>query len=402
MLDDDNDNDNDNDIGDAAEQPLYERLCSFENLLYAYRRAARGKRSRPDVAAFDYGLEGHLLRLRRQLLQHSYRPTAYHRFAIADPKPRVISAAPFRDRVVHHALCNVIEPLFEQRFIGDSYANRRGKGVHQALDRCTWFARRYPYVLRCDIVQFFPSVDLAILRRILGRVIRDDDTLALCDLILAGGAHELTDQYDLVLFPRDDPVDAAARARGLPIGNQTSQFWANCYLNPLDHFVKEQLRCRAYLRYVDDFLLFSDDKATLHRWKGEIIAFLASHLRLILHEHESVVAPAPDGIPFLGFRVFPDHRRLRRRNAVAFSRRLHALRQEYDAGKVDIETVTSRVQGWVAHVAHGDTWGLRTSLLARETFIAPGLSLKPDTTEAEPEEGMDEGHEGIAGLCEDV
>jgi len=376
-------------VEDTAEPTLYERLSSFENLLYAYRRAARGKRNRPDVATFDYHLEGNLLQLRNQLRSHRYRPGPYHRFTIADPKPRVISAAPFRDRVVHHALCGVIEPIFERRFISDSYASRQGKGIHQALDRCTHFARRYRYVLRCDIVQFFPSIDLAILRRILGRVIREDETLALCDLILAGGAHELTDHYELVVFPGDHPEDAALRARGLPIGNQTSQFWANCYLNSLDHFIKEELRCRAYLRYVDDFLLFSDDKATLHYWKRAISAFLASHLRLILHERESVVTPVRDGVPFLGFRVFPDHRRLRRRNGIAFSRRLRAMRRDYHAGTLPLETVTRRVRGWVAHVEHGDTWGLRTSLLTHEVFVPPGAL--PDVRS-----------EGIAYLREDV
>jgi retron-type reverse transcriptase len=342
---------------------LFARLSSFENLLRAYQKAALGKRARPNVAAFDYHLEGWLLRLRDQLRHHTYRPGTYRRFTIADPKPRHISAAPFPDRVVHHALCNVIEPLFERRFIADSYANRQRKGIHQALDRCTQFARRYRYVLRCDIVQFFPSIDLAILRRILARGIRDDAILWLCDLILQGGAAELTDHYDLVLFPGDDPAQAAARPRGLPIGNQTSQFWANCYLNPLDQFVKSELRCPAYLRYVDDFLLFADDKATLHRWKTAIIAFLATHLRLTLHEAESVVVPVTTGIPFLGFRVFPTHRRLRRRNGMAFARRYRAMRAAYAAHTLDLATMTARVRGWVAHVGHGDTWGLRCSLL---------------------------------------
>lgn len=371
--------------------PLYDTLCSFENLLRAYRNAARGKRSHPDVAAFDYHLEGRLLSLRHQLLSHTYRPSPYRRFTIADPKPRVISAAPFADRVVHHALCNVIEPLFERRFIADSYASRAGKGIHQALDRCTYFARRYPYVLRCDIVQFFPSVDLAILRRILGRVVRDDAVLALCDAILAGGAHELTDQYTLVLYPGDDPEDpeaAASRPRGLPIGNQTSQFWANCYLNPLDQLVKSELRCPAYLRYADDFLLFAEDKATLHRWKAAIIAFLATRLRLVLHERESAVSPVETGIPFLGFRVYPDHRRLRRRNGVAFARRLRDMADQYAAGTLDVRDVTARVQGWVAHVAHGDTWGLRGALFDAVTFRAGAAA--------------DEGDEGVAGLRQDV
>jgi RNA-directed DNA polymerase len=357
---------------------LYDTLCSFENLLRAYHSAARGKRARPDVAAFDYHLEGQLLRLRRQLLSKTYRPGPYRRFTIADPKPRVISAAPFADRVVHHALTNVLEPRFERRFIANSYANRAGKGIHQALDRATHFARRYPYVLRCDIVQFFPSVDHAALRRILARVARDDDVLALCDLILAGGAHELTDQYTLVLYPGDDPADpeqAAARPRGLPIGNQTSQFWANCYLNPLDQFVTSELRCPAYLRYVDDFLLFAEDKPTLHRCKAAISAFLATRPRLVLHERESVVSPVETGIPFLGFRVYPDHRLLRRRNWLAFARRLRDMADQYTAGELDASAVSARVRGWAAHASHGDTWGLRRSLFDATIFHAPGATL---------------------------
>ncbi|MBA3824215.1 MAG: RNA-dependent DNA polymerase [Ktedonobacterales bacterium] len=342
--------------------PLFAQLCSFENLLHASRKAARGKRSRHDVADFEYDLEGWLLRLSRQLQSRTYQPGSYRRFSFCDPKPRAISAAPFPDRVVHHALCNVIEPIFERRFIADSYANRAGRGIHQALDRCTQFARRYRYVLRCDIVQFFPSIDLIILRRILARTIRDDAVLWLCDQIIAGGAHELTKQYDLVLFPDDDLFSASSRPRGLPIGNQTSQFWANCYMNVLDQFVKSDLRCPAYLRYVDDFLLFGDDKAELHHWKKAIIAFLASHLRLILHERECVVAPVVTGIPFLGFQVFPTHRRLRRRNGVAFARRMRVMGSAWQRGDMTLDALTARVRGWVAHVAHGDTWHLRRSL----------------------------------------
>ncbi len=352
--------------GAAAEAliltPL-ERLSSFWNLWQAYGQAARGKRSRRDVAAFEYDLEGRLMQLRDRLRARTYRPGAYRRFAIADPKPRVISAAPFADRVVHHALVNILEPLYERRFIGDSYANRRGKGLHQALDRATQFARRYRYVLQCDIVQFFPAVDLAILRRNLARVVRDDDVLWLCDQILQGGAHELTDQYTLVIFPGETHEQAMARLRGLPIGNQTSQFWANVYLHPLDQFVKSELRCHAYLRYVDDFLLFADDKATLRQWKAQIIAFLAEKLRLTLHERESVVAPVTVGMPFLGFRAYPTHRRLRRRNGVAFARRWRSMRRAYAAGELTSKMVAARVRGWVAHVAHGDTWRLRASLL---------------------------------------
>ena len=208
----------------------------------AYRRASKGKRSQPAVAAFEYRLEDHLLALQDALRTHTYRPGAYTHFFIHEPKRRLISAAPFRDRVVHHALCNLIEPIFERTFVADSYANRLGKGTHRALQRVQELARQYPYVLQCDLRQFFPSVDHAILRGILARKLTDSDVLWLIDRILESGRGVLSEVYTMVYFPGDD-LFAVLRPRGLPIGNLTSQFWANVYLNPFDHFVKRTLRC---------------------------------------------------------------------------------------------------------------------------------------------------------------
>jgi RNA-directed DNA polymerase len=287
---------------------LYSQVYAFANLYWAFRQARRGKRDRSEVAAFEFNLEENLLQLRQELATRTYRPGPYRSFYVRDSKRRLISAAPFRDRVIHHALVNVIEPLFEPRFIGDSYANRVGKGTHRALDRCQAFAGRYRCVLQCDARQFFPSVDHAILRAQLARVVGDEDVMWLVDRILASGIGVLAGEYDMVWFPGDDLL-AAVRPRGLPIGNLTSQFWANVYLNDLDQYVKRTLRCRAYLRFVDDTLLFADDKPTLHAWRWAIIERLAG-LRLTWHEERAQVYPVAEGIPFLGFRVFPDHRRL--------------------------------------------------------------------------------------------
>ncbi|MGH2486495.1 MAG: RNA-directed DNA polymerase, partial [Ktedonobacterales bacterium] len=279
---------------------------------------------------------------------------------------------------------------FERRFCRYSYASRLGKGTHAALDRCTLLARRFPYVLRCDIVQFFPTMDHAVLRAQLARVIGDLDVLWLCDLILAGGVETIghavaapgVHPYAPTMPSRADPsVGAHGYAlagsalprtgeelevgdRGLPIGNQTSQFWANVYLNPLDQFVTRELRCPGYVRYVDDFLLFAPDKPSLHTWRRAVIDYLAT-LRLSLHEPEAAVFPVATGIPFLGFRIYPDHRRLRRRNGVAFARRFRALAAQVSAGTVPVERLTTAVQGWVAHAAHADTYRLRASLLRR-------------------------------------
>ena len=181
----------------------------------------------------------------------------------------------------------------------------KGKGTHAALNRCQAFARRYPYVLQCDVRQFFPSIDHALLYDAIRRVVVDPDVLWLCQSILDSGRDVLGGEYDMVTFPGDD-LFAGGRPRGLPIGNLTSQFWANVYLNQLDHFVNRDLKCPAYLRYVDDFLLFADDKATLWRWRGEIIDFLAT-LRLTLHESRCHPQPVTEGIPFLGFVVYGHH-----------------------------------------------------------------------------------------------
>jgi RNA-directed DNA polymerase len=349
---------------------LYASLTSFQNLYRAYRKAARGKRGQPAVAAFEFDLEGQLFQLQSDLQTRAYQPGPYRSFHIRETKRRLVSAAPFRDRVVHHALCNVIEPLFERTFIADSYANRVGRGTHRALDRAQAFARHYPFVLQCDLEQFFPSVDHAVLHAVLARKIADPGVLWLAKRILASGERVLESEYTLTYFPGDD-LFAANRPRGLPIGNLTSQFWANVYLNELDQFVKRKLKCRGYLRYVDDFLLFSEQKRQLWSWKTAISDFLAS-LRLTLHKRESTVYPVKNGIPFLGFRLYPSHRRLKRRNGVAFARRLPQWYAALARGEMTLEELQSRVRGWISHAKHGNTWGLRQALLSTPIPRAEG------------------------------
>jgi retron-type reverse transcriptase len=340
---------------------IYPKIHAYQNLHEAWRNAARGKRQVPEVATFEYFLTDNLLQLEAELAGQRYRPGPYRHFYITEPKLRRISAAPFRDRVVHHALVRQIEPIFEARFSRDSYACRRGKGTHAALRRCQEFARRYRYVLQGDIVKFFPAVDHTILRDILWQTIADDQTRWLMDQILTSGAGVLANEYEMVYFPGDD-LFAANRARGLPIGNLTSQFWANVYLNELDQFVKRTLHCRAYQRYVDDFLLFSDSKQELWRWKWAITGFLPQ-LRLTLHQRSSTVYPVTNGIPFLGFVTYPTHRLLKRRNGVAFQRRFKAQLKQLAAGLLDYADVAASVQGWLGHAGHGNTYGLRRALV---------------------------------------
>ena len=342
---------------------MYASICAWDNLWLAYRKAARGKRGKRSAAIFEFQLADRLIELRCELVAMTYQPGAYVHFTIHEPKRRKISAAPFRDRVVHHALCNVIEPHFEARFHPHSYANRRGKGTHAAIDQLQHFARRHRYVLRMDIVQHFPSLDHAVLRQVIGRVVKDADTLWLVDAILASGAGVLAAEYDMVDFPGDD-LFAPLRPRGLPIGNLTSQFWSNVYMDRLDWFVTHRLGCRAYLRYVDDCALFADSKRQLWAWKAAIIDYLAT-LRLTVHESAAQVQPVATGIPWLGFVVYPTHRLLKRRNAVNFTRRFARNLDLYRAGQLTFAELDASVCGWVNHVRWGDTWGLRRWVLGR-------------------------------------
>jgi retron-type reverse transcriptase len=341
------------------------QLHSFDNLLLAYRKASQGKRGHADVAEFEYKLEDNLLQLGRELQDQSYQPGEYHSFYIHDPKKRLISAAPFRDRVVHHALCNLIEPVFEQSFIEHSYANRVGKGTHKAIDQAQKYARRFKYVLTCDVRQFFPSIDHAILTSIFqtqtSEVFKTSEVFLLIQKILHSGINVLREEYDMVYFAGDTLL-AANRPRGLPIGNLTSQFWANCYLNPFDHFVKRNLRCQGYLRYVDDFLLFSNDKAELHQWREAIIRRLAKY-RLTLHESKCQPRPVAEGIPFLGFVIFPEHRRLKQQRGIAFQRKLKNLWALRRAEKITFQQLNASVQGWINHVRFANTWRLRGATL---------------------------------------
>jgi retron-type reverse transcriptase len=339
-------------------------LYDWENLLLAYRKAAKGKRGHADVAEFEYRLEDNLLQLQRELQDQSYQPGAYHSFYIHDPKKRLISAAPFRDRVVHHALCNLMEPVFERSFIFDSYANRVGKGTHKAIDRAQQFARRFKYVLTCDVKQFFPSIDHETLSHVIARapLFRSkqspNDMFWLVQKILHSGRGILQEEYEMVWFPGDD-LFAAQRPRGLPIGNLTSQFWANCYMNPFDHFVKRNLHCRGYVRYVDDFLLFSNQKEDLHEWRFKLIGELQKY-RLTLHEHKSQVRPVNEGIPFLGFLLFPAHRLLKQARGIGFQRKFARARRHQKS----YTEIMAMVRGWVNHIRIANTWNLRLAILS--------------------------------------
>lgn len=299
--------------------------------------------------------------LQVDLQNGQYQPLPYTHFMIHEPKRRKISAAAVIDRVVHHALCAFIEPRFEPLFIANSYANRKGKGNHAAVDCLQRFARGYRYVLRLDIRQHFASIDHAILLEILGARIPENDVMTLIQTIINSGEGVLDEHYDMHWFGNDDLL-AACRPRGLPIGNLTSQFWSNCYLHPFDQFITRELCCSAYLRYVDDFALFSNSKDQLWEWKQRLIERLG-RFRLRVHEQSAQVCPVKVGIPWLGFVVYPEYRQIKARKVRHASSKLSALYERYAAGKVTFAELDASVQGWINHVRYADTWGLRQHVL---------------------------------------
>jgi len=342
---------------------LWEGMIAFENLLRAAEKARRGKRSRPPAARFFFHLERELWRLHEELATKTYRPGPYRTFFICEPKRRQISAAPFRDRVVHHALTGVLEPIFERSFIYDSYACRKGKGTHAAVDRCQEFARRFRYVLKADVRKFFPSIDHEILKGLIVRKVKDPHVLWLVNRIID---HSNPQDPVLAWFPGDDLFTPIERRRGLPLGNQTSQFFANVYLDPLDHFVTARLRL-CYVRYVDDFLVFADDKRRLHEVRDRISEFL-ERLRLQVHRDKSVVFPCDRGIRFLGYRVFPTHRLLVKENVHRFRRRMRRMQAAYAAGRIGFEAIRPRIMSWIGHARHADTYRLRADLFRKMPF----------------------------------
>ena len=327
---------------------LFERITAFDNLLAAAKRAGRGKRHKQRVAHFFFHLEKELLRLQEELLAGAYLPEPYHSFEIKDPKPRLISAADFRDRVLHHAICAVIEPLLDRRMIFDSWACRRNKGSHRAVKRAQSFSRNHGWFFKCDVQKFFASVDHAILKQLLARVFKDQQLLDLLALIIDTGGEQ---------------------GRGLPIGNLTSQHFANLYLGELDHFLKDYLGCKGYLRYMDDMLLFGANRQELLTVFAQIESFLQERLYLELKPAATVLAPVFAGIPYLGFRIFPGIVRLDRRTLKRFRRRVRRLENVFLAGNLDTEQLAVSVQAMAAHIHHGNTRRLRQKL------FAPSLQL---------------------------
>lgn len=313
---------------------LYDEIYDFDNLLKSYYQARKGKSQKKEVIVFEWNLERNLFEIQEKLKNNSYQFGRYQSFYISDPKRRLILAAPFFDRIVHHALCNVIEPIFDKGFIFDSYACRKNKGTHKAVLRLKKFMRSFNdedfYIFKADIKKYFPSINREILFQSIKKKIADKDTLKLIEKILSS-------------------VDGE---KGIPIGNLTSQLFANIYLNELDQFVKHQLRAKYYCRYVDDFILLHRERSQLKKWREAIRKFLANKLQLELHPQKQEIFPAKIGVDFLGYHIFNSHILIRQSTVQRFFRRLKS-------GKMPLESIYS----YLGHFKFADSFGLGKKII---------------------------------------
>jgi len=330
---------------------LYPEIYNLSNLILAWRRARKGKTKKPYVIEFEKDLIGNLLKLSDELKNQTYKPKPLVNFVIKDPKTRKISKSAFKDRVVHHALIRIIEPIFDKGFIYDSCANRIGKGNLFAIKRFELFKREVTcnlkleaFCLEADIKHYFQEVNHKILMEIIRRKITDGKVIWLIEIILKNGVDRLGEA-----------------GRGMPLGNLTSQFFANVYLNEFDYFVKHKLRAKYYIRYVDDFVILHSSKEQLERWKIEIDEFLKDKLGLELHLEKSKISSLSRGIDFVGFRNYWYYKLLRKRNVDKMLDKV----EEHKKGGLVFGKLLESFQGWNAYAEWADSFNLRRSIVKK-------------------------------------
>jgi retron-type reverse transcriptase len=326
-------------------------FLSFANLYEAYKKAYRGTKSYRSYA-FAFDADRELLLLQRELTDGTYEPGSYSYFTIKEPKERIISVSPFRDRVVHHALVNIIEPIYEKRFIYDSYATRKEKGTHKAIARAQYFMRKNRWYLKMDVRKYFDSIDHGVLNAIIRRKIKDPYILNLCEKIIMKGGCGL---------------------KGLPIGNLTSQFFANVYLDGFDHYIKDELKIKGYVRYMDDFCIFDSNKEALKTVRDSVKVFLSKKLRLEAKESATLINSRLHGLPFLGVRIFPGQIRLITENFNRSYKKLMTNEWQYKNDHISYEKYSSSTQSLTAHLNH---WG--NNLLKSRLYT--GTVSKADPT----------------------
>lgn len=346
---------------------LWERITTFENLYEAYRSAAKGKRFRKEVLAFSDNLEASLFDLQRDLLQGTYKVGGYREFYVYEPKKRLIMSLPFRDRVAQWAIYQIVNPLFSKKYIEDSYACIEGRGIHAAAKRIRYFAQLIThqnngggYVLKLDVSKYFYRINHDVLMDMLRKWFADCELLDLLERIIRSAV-----PFGL---PAGASPGEAERifGVGMPIGNLTSQMFANLYLNDVDQYIKRKLRAHCYVRYMDDMVILDGSKERLHEYRRKIEAFLNERLRLDLNR-KAVIRPLTLGIDFCGFRIWDSHIMLRKPTALKMRRRLRKLQKDYAAGDVEWPEVKMSLASYNGMLKHCDSYRLTFKIFGGKT-----------------------------------
>ena len=373
-------------------------LFDFAALYQAWQTCRCGKRGTRQAQRYEIGLLDRLVDTSEALQTHAWHPSPATCFVTLHPKPREILAAGFGDRVVHHLLVPWFERLYEPVFIHDSYANRKGKGTHAAVQRLQAFTRsqRSGHYLQLDVGNFFHSIDRRTLYGLLQAKTKAKadpaearHMLWLARRLLTGnpaqGAVFQGRSQNLARVPAHKQLANAAEGKGLPIGNLTSQFFANVYLNELDQFIKHTLKARCYVRYVDDFVLLHDSPAQLTQWRSAIEGFLHQRLGLALRD-AGRLAPVAHGIDFLGYIVRPDYLLVRRRVLGHLNDKLLRMHQQWQRADGSLHCTPAQADqlhamlaSYWGHMAHARSRNARTQVFQRHPWLAHWLHASPET-----------------------
>ena len=335
----------------------YEKIYNFQNLYKAHKAARLGKRSTREVIDFEMELAKNLSQISDALKNHSYEMAGYYSFMVHDPKDRVIHALHYRDRVVQHCLCDeVLAPTLDKKLIYDNAACRIGKGTHFAMNRVNGFLREFykehgtsGYFLKCDIKKFFNSIDHDVLKSKLRKVFDDEEVLALL--------YQIIDSYE------------CTPGKGLPLGNQTSQWFAIYYLDGFDRLIKEKLHIKYYSRYMDDCLLIHDNKNYLKYCQKEMEDYLNNVLQLEFNQ-KTQIFPIKNGADYLGFHFYLTDtgkviRKVRQQTKYKYKRKLKHMQQKYAAGEMQLEDIKQVLSSYQAHLSYGHTYKLRKKTLSK-------------------------------------
>ena len=332
---------------------FYKKL-TFDNLLAAHLRARDQKTTKKELIIFEMSLENNLVDLLNQLKTGRYRIGQYRTFYVTEPKLRKIQALPYVDRIVHQWYVEeFIKPYIVPKFIKDTYACIVDRGTHKAVDAIQHYMQVYQrnvgnyWILKCDIKKYFYSINPGILFNILKKQISDKKLL------------DFT--YHLIYDRREEPV-------GIPIGNYTSQFFANIYLNELDQYIKHKLKVKYYVRYMDDFILLMPDKESCKIAKHKIEVFLKEHLELELN-HKSRYYPCDQGVNFCGFRIWPTHRLLRKHCKTKIKRHVNKWNKLWHEGRLDFSIAMPSLQSWMGHASHCNSYNFKSKILKKSDFI---------------------------------